>query len=289
MTEPTRVDWAAHFEANWLPHADRFEAQFEPLDALLLSAAELTPGERVLDVGCGRGPTARRVATAVGVGGRVTGIDVAPSLIEAAAELEPVADAAPLDWCCADAATHRFEPGSFDVVVSRFGTLFFDDPHAAFSNLARATREGGRLAVLVWQPRDASPFQTVAIDAAAAALAESGATVTDLPAPDGGPFSFGVPATMTDLLETTGWHDGRFEPHVVPLHVGGAGCTPAEATELGLSATGPLRFLVEDQPAEVRQHVGAAVTAALARHWDGTGIRLEAGVAVVTARRAATP
>ena len=150
-TGMTTADWAGARAQAWASMADRLEAQIEPVSDLLFAAAQPVAGERVLDVGCGRGSTTQLAAGAVGPAGEVVGLDVAANLIEEAERLAP--DDAAIRWMVADAQRAELPPEHFDLVLSRFGVMFFDDPTAAFANLAGATAPGGRLCVAVWQTR----------------------------------------------------------------------------------------------------------------------------------------
>ena len=109
----------------------------------------LLPGERVLDLGCGIGDTPQAIAEAVGEDGYVLGMDVIQSAIDVA---RSCADNPPhLDFACGDVETYQFSPGSFDAAFSRFGTMFFSEPVAAFPNLRKAIRAGGRIAFVCWR------------------------------------------------------------------------------------------------------------------------------------------
>ncbi len=138
----------------------------KPVADVLFAAANLRTGERVLDVGCGTGVTTHWAAREVGPSGRVVGLDISADMLAAAAA-EPARDgAAPVEWVTADAVTWPPTPDAFDVVLSRFGVMFFSDPTAAFTRLATATRSGGRLAMTVWARRDDSDLFAVPLRAA---------------------------------------------------------------------------------------------------------------------------
>lgn len=275
-------DWANEASQRWLAHADRLEAMLRPVDDVLLPAARLEPGAVVLDVGCGRGVTARAAAAAVGPAGHVTGVDISEATVAEATALPPHPGSAPLSWVAADAATHAFPPSHHDRVVSRFGVMFFDDPVAAFANLHRTTRPGGRLAVAVWQPRDASEFQSLAVDVAVRVAADHGLRLEPDP-PDGGPFAYGSRPYVMDLLHQAGWADIEFAPAELDLYLGGPGTTPEQAVEMG-RGFGPLGMLLQGAPADVADAAATALTEELAARWDGTGVPLRAAIAVVTAR-----
>jgi SAM-dependent methyltransferase len=274
-------DWADEGGRLWSSVADRLEAQLAPVSDVLFAAAEVAPGERILDVGCGRGSTTRRAAEAAGATGTVVGLDIARELIDAA-RADP-SEGAPIEWIVGDAQRANLPTAHFDAVISRFGTLFFDDVTAAFANLARATRAGGRLAIAVWQPRDRSPVLQRPLDVAVVTAAEHG-FIIEPPAPDAGPHELGVPSTASGVLDAAGWSDVTFAPHVLALHLFGAGPVD-EVVELTVAGFGSVRRALTDAPTEVVTAVKAALIRALAPLHDGTGVRLEGAIAIITARR----
>ncbi len=143
----------------WVTDAERFDTMLAPFGRRLLTAAVLTPGERVLDVGCGNGAISLEAARTVGPGGWVTGLDLsAPMLGVARRRAEE--QGFDVDFVQGDAQTASFDD-PFDVVLSRFGVMFFDEPEAAFVNLARAARPGGRLCFVCWQEMFANDWIAV--------------------------------------------------------------------------------------------------------------------------------
>jgi ubiquinone/menaquinone biosynthesis C-methylase UbiE len=274
-------EWADETARRWLASADQIEAMLAPVDDVLLPAAGLEPGMVVLDVGCGRGVTTRGAAAAVGPTGQVTGVDIADVVVTEAAVVPSAVGSAPIAWVTADAATYRFPAGHHHRVVSRFGVMFFDDPVAAFANLRRTTRPDGRLVVAVWQPRDTAEFQSLAIEVAIRVAADHGHRLRPDP-PYAGPFAYGQADHITDLLDRAGWRDIAYTPHQLDLYVGGPGTTPAQAVAIG-RAFGPLSALVDQVPPGLADRIVDGVTHALADRWDGTGVRLTAAIALVTA------
>jgi len=274
--------WAGERAARWLRKAAGLEQQMAPVSDVLFAAAALRPGEQVLDVGCGTGPTTRQAAAAVGPGGRVTGIDISPELLEAAAAVRT--QGAPTDWLCADVATWTPPAQAYDVVLSRFGVMFFADPAAAFARLAEATRPGGRLAVAVWGARTASPLFEEPLHAVLDVLAARGIPEPDGLSPVGGPFSMSDPVATAQLLEGAGWRDVRSVQHVLPLLFGG-GLDPAAAAEEATDF-GPARLAVEPLDEAGRAAAITALTSTFASRVDGEGqVVLDGSVFVVTARR----
>ena len=135
----------------WAAHADAYDASVVRYHRPLLDAAAIDPSDRVLDIGCGTGQTTRDAAR-LAVAGSALGIDLSSSMLDVArtrAEQEGIHHAT---FVQGDAQVHPFEPESFDVALSRTGSMFFGDAAAAHANIARAIRHGGRLALAVWQP-----------------------------------------------------------------------------------------------------------------------------------------
>ncbi len=279
---PSVVGWDEERARRWLNTAGDRERQLEPVSDALFEAADLQPGERVLDVGCGTGPTTVRAARLVGtdVGdpqGRVVGTDLSPTLIEAAS-LRPQPDG--IEWVVADAQTHDFGAGAFDLVLSRMGVMFFPDPMAAFANLATACRPGGRLALAVWRRREDSPVFGVPYAEVVAALARMGADYTEPPA-DAAQFSLATAGP--DLLGAAGWSEVTLRPDDRRIYVSGPG-DPAHVAA-GILELGPSRVVTEDQPPEVIAELRRHLTRWAAERHDGAGVPLPGGFLIITARR----
>lgn len=274
-------EWADRNADIWLRYVEPLEAQLEPILDPLFRRAGLSAGEAVLDIGCGAGATTLLAATQVGAHGFVVGADISPSLIAAAAARATPPGSAPIEWVEADVQRHDLGLARFDTAISRFGVMFFDDPVAAFANIRRSVRPGGRLTMAVWQPADRSTFFTVLGAATNQAAAALGIELDSNP-PNFGPFAFGEAAHTFGILRAAGWDDAHFDPMTLTLYAGGAGTTPAVATEVAM-AIGPQRRLLEGHPPEVTTAVASAIEAALAERWDGTGIALQGAMALVTA------
>jgi SAM-dependent methyltransferase len=272
-------DWAGERGRRWLAAAAVHEHQLAPVVDLLFAAAALAPGERVLDVGCGTGPTTRRAATEVGEHGSVVGLDVAAELLAAAARVPPPPGAAPISWVTADATTWT---GSrdFDAVISRFGVMFFADPAAAFANLARLVRPGGRLCVAVWSPRPVMPLFELPIEVIRGYAERHGLTAP-IPPPDAGPFSLGEPQRVEDLLTRAGWRDLRLTPHRIGLPLG----ADAEAAARAALDSGAARVAVAELDTRHRDAIAAELAERYARGAAEDEVVGEGRPIIVQARR----
>jgi SAM-dependent methyltransferase len=162
-------DWNGASGREFIAQRERHETMLGRLTARLLSAAQIQDGENVLDVGCGCGGVTILAARAAGRG-HVLGADFSRIQVAEARRLAAAAGVANVRFEAADVQVHPFRAGVFDVVLSSFGVMFFDDPPAAFANLRKALRRGGRLAFLCWRTREENPVFTFGFAEAAAVL-----------------------------------------------------------------------------------------------------------------------
>lgn len=204
--------WGGAAGRHWIDHEADYDRQLEEYGTALLDAAHLEERSRVLDVGCGTGTTSIAAAQHAR---QVLGVDLSPVLIERARVR--AARHANVAFEVADAQVAAFEP-TFDVVISRFGLMFFADPRAAFANLRRALVPGGRLATVCWQSLDRNDWMRVPGNALAQVV-----PLGDLAEPgQPGPFSLSSPDELTNLLSDAGWDDITVDGWTFPVPVGGA-------------------------------------------------------------------
>ncbi|MFZ0173578.1 MAG: methyltransferase domain-containing protein [Acidimicrobiales bacterium] len=259
----------------WVTEAERFDSMLARFGRRLLTATVLEPGERVLDVGCGNGATSLEAARAVGPGGRVTGLDLSAPMLEVArrrAEEQGI----DMDFVQGDAQTASFDQ-PFDVVVSRFGVMFFDDPEAAFANLAKAARPGGRLCFVCWQEMFANEWIAVP---AMAMVAHVG--LPEMPEPGApGPFALADAGRIRDILASAGWSDVSVEEHKDAMLMGR---DPEDVLSFMLSDEMGRR-LVEGKDQEVVKAGTEATLEALRPYVTLEGVVLGGTYWLVTARK----
>lgn len=142
--------WNTVAGPRWVGLEGFVERRIAAVNDLLLTRSGAAPGERVLEIGCGTGAFTVPLAEAVGAGGEVLGGDISTAMLAGARKRLAEAGRRNVTLVEADAQTHRFDPGRFDLVASRFGVMFFADPAAAFTNLCAAIRPGGRLCFACW-------------------------------------------------------------------------------------------------------------------------------------------
>jgi len=145
-------DWAGEMGANWLANLDRFEAMIAPIGAALLDRAGLTPGERCLNIGSGRGATTLEIARRVAPGGIATGIDISPLLVAEATKRSEAAGIANARFVCAVASRVVLDDAPYDRLFSRSGSMFVEQPMAAFTHLHPLLKPGARIDLAVWGP-----------------------------------------------------------------------------------------------------------------------------------------
>ena len=233
-----QAEWWNDAGKGWAHVEDIVDLVLRPFQDLLVEAARARPRDRVLDVGCGTGAVTRAIAESTTA--RCVGVDISEPMLVAAREHGKA------EFVRADAQVHVFEE-SFDLIVSRFGVMFFDDPVAAFRNLLDATTPGGELCFITWRTPDENPFMTTAARVAASLLPHTSAPGPDEP----GPFAFADAARTREILEQAGWSG-------VDIAAVDRICTmPETLLEPYLSNLGPIaRALKEaEDPAEVLARV----------------------------------
>jgi SAM-dependent methyltransferase len=273
MSESANQDqidfWNGWMGDRWVAHQEAMDELLQPLSGALIDAAAVQADEQVMDVGCGCGGTSLTLAAA---GARVTGVDVSEPMLNHARQRAAGDDR--LRFVLADASTEVFEP-EFDVLFSRFGVMFFNDPVAAFTNLRTALKPGGRVCFLCWQRADLNSWVAVPLAAAQAFLPE--AEPLDPQAP--GPFAFADPDYVVGILDQAGFSDPRATTLDASIRLGGS---PAEAAEFS-ARIGPVSRALVDLDDAGRQRVLDTVAEALTAHTDADGVTLGAACWIVTA------
>jgi SAM-dependent methyltransferase len=235
-------------------------------------------GERVLDIGCGFGDSADRIAAYVGETGSVLGVDVAPRFVEAARD----AYARPnvhFEVCDVQRAT--FDE-TFDYAFSRFGTMFFASPVAALRNVHRALAPGGRLCIVVWRRREHNEWLHRAEVAVKPHVPEPEAD-TGAARCGPGPFSMANADTVTEILQSAGFTHVRLERCDLPYRIGK---DLDEAVEFNL-ALGPAAEAIRlagEAAAALRPELEGLLRAALADLESDDGVVARSSTWIVTAR-----
>jgi len=271
--------WNEQSGPRWVKYQQRLDTQLEHLGLTAMQRAQVKPEEHVLDVGCGCGQTALELAERVGPHGSVLGIDISQPMLARAQDRRDEIRVANLQFLHADAQTYPFDRERFDLIFSRFGVMFFDDPQAAFHNLCTALRPSGRLCFICWQVLEKNDWVRVPLRAVS--------QYVQLPAPSSphapGPFALADPDHVRRLLEAAGFSGPRIESYETQLNLGGARNID-EAVEFTLEI-GPVATPLREADAPARVRAIEAIREALIPHTNPDGIRLGGAVWLVSAQR----
>lgn len=265
--------WNGPSGERWVRAQERTDAMIGPMATAALADPAVRPGARVIDIGCGCGGSSLELARRVGPDGSVLGVDVSGSMLERARERAREAGLGQLRFVEADAQTHPLP--SADVVHSRFGVMFFDDPAVAFANMRRALAPDGRLLAVVWQPPDRNAW-----------LSEPAAVVSGiLEMPEAGeegrpnPFALADPETTRSILTEAGFERIELEPIEGAVRLG---TSVEDAVDFVLKGVGAVAKVADAAPEDARAAAGAALGEHFAK-WSGES-GVEAGAAVVLIR-----
>jgi SAM-dependent methyltransferase len=209
--------WNGVAGCAWVELQGSLDRIFQPFEDLLSEAVSLKRGGPVLDVGCGTGSTTVAVARLLEAKARCIGIDISEPMLTAArarAERERI----PASFICANAQTHEFETASFDLIISRFGVMFFDDPIRAFANLRRAATDGADLRFIAWRNAAENPFMTTAERAAAYSQRPTNGLVLKSSKRFAPPLILTSTAQKFALPPSAGWlaHERELKQHEYP-------------------------------------------------------------------------
>ncbi len=269
--------WNGDVGAYWVVQQQRLDKVLQPVAAATLVLAAPQSGERVLDIGCGCGATTLMLADAVGTGGMVTGLDISAPMLGRARERSM--GRGQIDWILADASSHEFTPGAFDLLFSRFGVMFFGDPVAAFRNLLTGMRKGGRLVFCCWRSLSENPWMQLPLQAALEHVPPP-----PRPGPDDpGPFSFASQDRIRWILAHSGFAAPKFTPLEVTIDL--ANGEGIEAAVQQATASGAARRVLEGQPESVRSAAADSIRVALMQHARGDNVDLPGAAWLVLSER----
>jgi SAM-dependent methyltransferase len=267
--------WNGDEGRHWASHADRYDRTVAAYHRALLHAARISSGESVLDIGCGCGQSTIDAARAADSGSAL-GIDLSRPMLRVASDRSGAAGVTNAAFVPGDAQVHPFDRASFDIVISRFGAMFFADLEAAFVNIGAAVRSGGRMAIAAWSSLDRNEW-LVAIRTALA----SG---RDLPQPASGvpgPFGLGDPRRTRSWLDAAGFEAVALTEVQAPFVAG----IDADDAFGFMRQTGGVIGLVETLDAPSRGAALEALHATMAAHQSADGVSFGSSSWIITASK----
>lgn len=270
--------WNEKAGPRWVKYQDKIDAQIAPYARIILDRAAVRTGERVLDIGCGCGASTLEAASRVAPNGSATGVDISRPMLERARARAAAGAVSNVTFEEGDAQTLPFAAAEFDAAISRFGVMFFADSTAAFANIRRALKPGGRLAFICWRRMIENSWVTIPLRAVAQHV--------ELPPPPEqnapGPFAFADAERLRSILASAGFSGVSIDKHDARMPVGSDG-TLDEAVDFALT-TGPVTAVLADKPESVLAAVRTSVRSALASHHTAQGVLLDAAAWLVSAR-----
>jgi SAM-dependent methyltransferase len=266
--------WNGSAGCAWVEAQTLLDRILQPFEDLLVAAVCASGARRVLDVGCGTGSTTRGIARLLDANRACVGVDISEQMI-ATARMLAEQEGVPAKFICADAQTHAFERASFDMIMSRFGVMFFADPVRAFANLRDAASKDATLCFIAWRSPAENRFMTTAERAAAHLLPNLPARRADAP----GQFGFADARRVQSILAESGWTDIDIQPIDIE-------CTLPESELSRYGARlGPVGVALRELDPRTRYEVVAVVRKAFEPYVRGDEVSFTASCWRVDARR----
>ena len=263
---------------NWVAIEETLEEELAPLGGAAMDRAGVAAGEHVLDIGCGCGQTTLELARRVGSDGFVLGIDISAPMLQRARSRVREDGITNVRFEAGDAQTHAFDSSNFDLLYSRMGVMFFDDPRVAFKNQLNALRPGGRLALVCWRDADENPWYSTLLSSVAKHV-----PIPEREAGAPGPFAFADSGHVGSILEGAGFAGVSFEALDATITIGGSG--GLDDSVGNILKLGSISAVLRQAGVEDTTVIAASVREAIAPYATPSGVRMGAGCWVVTARR----
>ena len=280
MTNAEQIEyWNGDGGRRWAQEDDTMARLLHPVSEALLDHANLEGCHSALDVGCGGGSQSLMLAQKLGPDAQVLGVDISEPMLQVARvkAAEPDPACADISFLQADASTYDFGTPDFDLVFSRFGVMFFDDPVGAFSNLRKFLRPQARLAFCCWQAMQDNDWTRIPLQAALQHVPPP--EKPDPQAP--GPFAFADPQRVQDILQASGFSDIAVEPFTRDIRFGESSTLGASVRQLAM--IGPVSSLLIGQEPEVMERVFSTMEDMLAPYYRDGALNLPAAIWFVTA------
>jgi ubiquinone/menaquinone biosynthesis C-methylase UbiE len=268
--------WNGPNGQRWTDRQASQDVLLAPVSELLIDRIAPKAGDRIVDIGCGCGATSIALAKRVAPDGFVLGVDISAPMLARARQLAP--KGLPLDFAQADATVYPFEPQSFDLLVSRFGVMFFAEPVVSFANLRKALRPQARVVFACWREPRENPWMMAPLQAVYRHVPRLPQTGPE----DPGPFAFASEERVKRILSEAGYAGIAMEACNIALDIAiGRGLDAAADAALEI---GPSARALDGHPPEVRAAARASVRELLAPHARGETVPLPGSIWIVTAK-----
>jgi SAM-dependent methyltransferase len=268
--------WNGPAGQRWSDRQVAQDVLLAPVSDILIARIAAKSGDRILEIGCGCGGLSIALAGQVAPGGSVLSVDISAPMLARAREVAP--SDLPVEFVLADATVHPFEQGRFDLLVSRFGVMFFADPAASFANMRRALKPSGRLVFACWREPSENPWMMTPLQAVYQ-------HVPKLPPPepdDPSPFAFASEARVTRILREAGFSAIAMDQHALSLDIAiGKGLEVAVQSAFEI---GPASRALEGHPPDVREAARQSVRDILTPYQRGDHVALPGSIWLVTAQ-----
>ncbi|NKB37569.1 MAG: methyltransferase domain-containing protein [Gammaproteobacteria bacterium] len=271
----SQLYWNEEGGSKWVENIDLVETMMVPMSDELLNAIAAKSGEQVLDVGCGGGVTSMKLAQQVGEEGKVIGVDVSEPILSVARDR--AAGIANIEFEHSDATSAKLGKERFDIITSRFGVMFFDDPVIAFSNMHGSLKPEGRLVFMCWRGIEENPW----LGATAKAAFDIVGAPAEKPDPKApGPFSLGDSVHLQNILQTSGFHSVNLTATDKTMPMGSLD------NALGfLMKMGPVAEAIKEASVEQKELVTSAVSEVLSSFNSNKGLMVPGATWIVTASK----
>lgn len=267
--------WDGHEGDVWTEHADGYDRASRRVWRPFTEANLVGRADHVLDVGCGTGAATRDVAR-LAADGQVTGIDLSTKMLDLARRRSAEEGLDNVTFVRGDAQVFGFEPEAFDVAMSCFGVMFFNDPVAAFTNIGRALRPGGRLALLAWRTLQENEWLMSLRDALA-----MGRELPTPPPDAPTPFALADPERVRKILGSAGFDDVALEPIDEPMDLG---ANAAEANAFA-KTMGIVEGLTDGLDDDTRREAMSNISRLFEQRETADGVLISSAAWLITARK----
>lgn len=254
--------WNGEAGQKWVDQSDHLDAMLAPFANEVLKAAKIQTGERALDIGCGAGALTLAATVQSGNQAGAIGVDVSAPLLDLARTRAAEAGSS-ARFDLGDASDYSASE-SLDLVISRFGVMFFEQPAAAFANIRAQIQPGGRMVFICWQALSSNDWAFAPLQAVLPLLKET-PPMPDPTAP--GPFAFADKDRVAGLLNDAGWQNVSINPFTTQMMLPGDNVATSTNFLLKLGATSRL---IEEQGIDP-QRVEAAVMERLNQNLQSDG------------------